>query len=174
MVGLWEGRMRLAQLYSYDEEREARLPSAVAARSASALRAAWREAAPTSAGPRAPDAFEPAASFAGARAGFVFKKGPSGLGYYRDPSYVDGGGASPEATGANASIAVPAALRVALVGGLGAVTAPLIDPRRTRATGALIGGALALTLPGVSPLVRMVQERAAREDRLEQRARDDT
>jgi ribosome biogenesis protein BMS1 len=30
------------------------------------------------------DGFSPAASFAGARAGFVFKKGESGLGYYRD------------------------------------------------------------------------------------------
>jgi len=32
----------------------------------------------------ADDGFSPAARFAGARAGFVFKKGESGLGYYRD------------------------------------------------------------------------------------------
>ena len=38
------------------------------------------------------DAFEPSRRFAGARPGWVFKRGPLGVGYYRDCGDSDGGG----------------------------------------------------------------------------------
>lgn len=62
------------------------------------------------------DGFVPAPRFAGARPGFVFKKGPSGVGYYRD----DGPFARRSAAAAAAAPAAPSTQPAAAAGGGGA------------------------------------------------------
>ena len=42
--------------------------------------------------PSSSDGFEPSRSFAGARPGWVFQRGPLGVGYYRDGDDCGGGG----------------------------------------------------------------------------------
>jgi ribosome biogenesis protein BMS1 len=72
-------------------------PAAAVARSTPAAAAAAADAG---------DTFSPAAAFAGARPGFVFKKGPQGLGYYKDlnPKGLNPPAATAAATSLNSGV----------------------------------------------------------------------
>ena len=67
---------------------DVRAPAAKASKSAAGASAPAKAAAPAAPGGSAPVdpsvAFQPSAKFAGARPGFVFKRGAKGVGYYRD------------------------------------------------------------------------------------------
>ena len=76
--------------------------------SASAAAAAAASTASSIAPSASVEPFVPSASFAGARPGYVFKRGESGVGYYLDGAAISGSGSGGGSGGASSSAGLPA------------------------------------------------------------------